>query len=250
MLLTFAMTPISETILGLNDIDGIDVDMTQVLLGEQELVVHRPLPAAATVVNTGRVADVYDKGGAALIVLDIESSDTDGPLSTNRVAIFARGEGGFWGGRGSSTFEPAPEREPDLVVESPTLDLQALICRLSGDKNPLHADPALAVNAAFDKPILHGLCTHGIVAKSVVDLPSTATHSGSSATRRASAASCTSARRSSRRSGWRMGAPGSSPIPPSVAATCSHRRRSGPRDGRSPLGHRGRAVGPSRPGQS
>jgi acyl dehydratase len=167
---TFAVTPISKSLLGINDVDGIDIDFRKVLHGEQELIVHRPLPQQAEVVNTPRVSAVYDKGAAALILLEIETSDADGPLFTNKVSVFARGEGGFGGERGpGSTISAPPDREPDMVVESPTTDHQGLIYRLSGDKNPLHVDPTMAGAAGFERPILHGLCTYGIVAKAVAD---------------------------------------------------------------------------------
>lgn len=166
---TFAVTPIMDLLLGLNDIDGIDIDVTQLLHGEQDLTIHRPIPTRADATHTARVADVFDKGAAALIVLVVETSDADGPLCTNRVSLFARGEGGFGGERGTSTLEAPPARAPDIVVESPTMEHQALIYRLAGDMNPLHVDPALATAVGFDKPILHGLCTYGIVAKAVVD---------------------------------------------------------------------------------
>jgi acyl dehydratase len=166
---TFAVTPIMDLLLGLNDIDGIEIDITRLLHGEQDLTIHRPIPKATEATHTARVADVFDKGAAALIVLDVETSDADGPLCTNRVSLFARGEGGFGGERGSSSLRATPEREPDLVVESPTMEHQALVYRLSGDMNPLHADPAVATGVGFDKPILHGLCTYGIVAKAVID---------------------------------------------------------------------------------
>ncbi len=91
------------------------------------------------------------------------------PLFTNRFSLFLRGEGGFGGESGPKAGNEAPTRAPDGVVESPTLPQQALIYRLSGDKNPLHADPDFAKMGGFDKPILHGLCSYGIVCKAVVD---------------------------------------------------------------------------------
>ena len=101
--------------------------------------------------------------------METVSSDEDGPLFTNRFGIFARGEGGFGGESGPPAGNKAPERDPDVTVESKTMPNQALIYRLSGDKNPLHADPKFAQMGGFDKPILHGLSSFGVVCKAVVD---------------------------------------------------------------------------------
>ena len=90
-------------------------------------------------------------------------------LFVNRFSLFLRGAGGFGGDSGPKAGNVAPERAPDHVVESPTLPQQALLYRLSGDKNPLHADPEFAKMGGFDKPILHGLCSYGIVCKAAVD---------------------------------------------------------------------------------
>ena len=91
------------------------------------------------------------------------------PLFVNRFSLFLRGEGGFGGDSGPAAGNAAPDRAPDNVVESPTIPQQALLYRLSGDKNPLHADPGFAKMGGFDTPILHGLCSFGIVCKAVVD---------------------------------------------------------------------------------
>ncbi len=102
-------------------------------------------------------------------MLRTEASDDDGPLWTNDAQIFVRGEGGFGGERGPSDRLTAPERAPDRTVERPIREDQALLYRLSGDWNPLHADPAFAKLAGFDRPILHGLCTYGMTLKAVTD---------------------------------------------------------------------------------
>ena len=130
---------------------------------------HRPIPTQAELTSRGRLAGLYDKGKAALAVVEVESSDAEGPLFTNRFSLFLRGEGGFGGEAGPKAGNQAPEREPDLVVETETLPQQALLYRLCGDKNPLHADPEFAKMGGFDQPILHGLCSFGIVCKAVVD---------------------------------------------------------------------------------
>jgi len=149
---------------------GIDIDLSKVLHGTQSITVHGPLPADGQAVAQSRIADVWDKGKAAVIIQEATVTTPAGdPLWTTRSGIFARGEGGFGGSRGSSDRLPAPTGDPVLEVEVPTLPQQALLYRLCGDRNPLHADPAFAARAGFDRPILHGLCTYGVVCKALVD---------------------------------------------------------------------------------
>ncbi len=90
-------------------------------------------------------------------------------LWTARSSIFAKGEGGFGGDRGASTKVPVPDRAPDHRINVATRPNQALLYRLCGDRNPLHSDPAFAQRAGFDRPILHGLCSYGSVARAIVD---------------------------------------------------------------------------------
>lgn len=149
---------------------GVDVDLQKVVLGTQELTVHRPLPTSGTARAVERVVDVYDKGSGALILVETDVADEAGdPLWTSVMHIFAKGEGGFGGQRGVVRRVAVPSRAPDVVKESQTLPQQALIFRLCGDRNPLHADPAFARVAGYDRPILHGLGIYGVVAKAVVD---------------------------------------------------------------------------------
>ncbi|MFE7704645.1 MaoC/PaaZ C-terminal domain-containing protein [Streptomyces sp. NPDC057486] len=148
---------------------GIDVDLAAVLHGGQTVRVHRPIPVKGRAVQTSKVAAVYDKGKAAVLVLRTEAADDDGPLWTNDAQIFVRGEGGFGGERGPSERLALPDRAPDRVVERAIRKDQALLYRLSGDWNPLHADPEFAELAGFDRPILHGLCTYGMTLKAVAD---------------------------------------------------------------------------------
>ena len=149
---------------------GIEIDLAAVLHGSQEISVHAPLPTAGTGVARGRIADVQDKGSAAVIIQETVVTNPSGnPLWTARSSIFARGEGGFGGHRGSTERVAPPDREPDAELLTPTLPQQALWYRLCGDRNPLHVDPGFAAGAGFDRPILHGLCTYGMVCKAVVD---------------------------------------------------------------------------------
>jgi len=169
---TYGTIPPFGVMMSLGAVDGLEFDLASVLHGEQELEVHRPIPTTGTVVQEGKVSAIYDKGRGALVVLEVESrlEKTGDLLFTNRPSIYLRGEGGFGGDSGPSARAGAPDRLPDLVVESPTLPQQALLYRIaSGDKNPLHVDPGFAAFAGFDRPILHGLCTFGIVGKAVVD---------------------------------------------------------------------------------
>jgi acyl dehydratase len=152
------------------DLPGCDIDLARVLHGSQEIVVHRPLPTAARATLRTRISDVWDKGKAAVIVQEAEAVDEDGePLFTTRSSIFVRGEGGFGGERGPSARVDIPERVPDADVTYETTPQQALLYRLCGDRNPLHSDPEFASAAGFPAPILHGLCSYGIVLREVVD---------------------------------------------------------------------------------
>ncbi len=167
---TFGVIPAQAGLAGIMSIPGLEFNPALLLHGEQDLQVMQALPTRARVVTTGRVADLYDKGKAAVVVLETETKTTDGTmLAVNRWSMFLRGEGGFGGDPGPKTANERPDRRPDHVAEFTTLPQQALIYRLSGDKNPLHVDPAVAAMAGFDRPILHGLCTFGIACRSVVD---------------------------------------------------------------------------------
>ncbi|MBV7698482.1 MaoC/PaaZ C-terminal domain-containing protein [Streptomyces sp. TRM70350] len=148
---------------------GVEVDLARVLHGGQALHVHRPIPATGTATATSRIAAVYDKGKAAVLVLRTEVADAEGPLWTNDAQIFVRGEGGWGGERGPSARLGEPAGPPDRTVERAVREDQALLYRLSGDWNPLHADPEFAKVAGFERPILHGLCTYGMALKAVVD---------------------------------------------------------------------------------
>jgi len=154
---------------GLGSVPGLEFNPALLLHGEQDVEIHRPLPTAAEFTTKGRIADIFDKGKAALVIVENVASDADGPLFTNRMSLFLRGEGGFGGPGGPKAGHARPERAPDGVVETQTLPQQALLYRLNGDKNPLHADPEFAKQGGFDKPIIHGLCSYGIACKAVVD---------------------------------------------------------------------------------
>lgn len=169
---TYGTIPPFSIMMSLGTVVGIDVELAHILHGDQQLTIHAPIPTSGTVSQTGRVLDVYDKGRGALILLEVVSvlEETGEALFTNRSGIYVRGEGGFGGDSGPPRVDRPPEREPDHVVEIVTLPQQALLYRMaSGDKNPLHADPGFASFAGFQQPILHGLCTYGIVCRAVVE---------------------------------------------------------------------------------
>ena len=155
---------------GLFNVEGLEFNPAMLLHGEQEITLHRPLPTSASFTTKSRVADIFDKGKAALVVFENNSIDDAGePLFSSRMSAFIRGEGGFGGPSGPKVGNVVPDRAPDGVVERPTLAQQALLYRLNGDKNPLHADPEFAKMGGFDTPIIHGLCSYGIACKAIVD---------------------------------------------------------------------------------
>jgi acyl dehydratase len=148
-----------------------EIDFTQLVHGEQAFELHRPIPVEGTVSTTSKITGIYDKGKGAVIVSEATSTDTASGevLFTTRSSVFIRGAGGFGGERGpSGPRNVPPEQEADHEVTYPTSPHQALVYRLSGDRNPLHSDPAFAELAGFDRPILHGLCTYGVTGRALL----------------------------------------------------------------------------------
>jgi len=149
------------------------IDWVRLVHSEMGLVMHKPLPAEASIISKSRVLEIADKGeGKGAIVqherkfFDHQSGEL---LCTNIQSIFCRGDGGF-GGPVRSLPPPhsIPERSPDHVYDQPTVPGAALLYRLNGDWNPLHADPDVASKAGFDRPILHGLASYGIACKAII----------------------------------------------------------------------------------
>lgn len=151
----------------------LEVDWVKLLHGEQSFEIFRPIEPNKTYVGYYRVKDVLDKGQGkgALVYLEKELREKD---SNERVSLvtstyFLRGDGGCGGSiTEAPTPHPLPERAPDKVVSITTLPQAALIYRLSGDYNPIHADPVLATKAGFERPILHGLCTLAVATRAVL----------------------------------------------------------------------------------
>ena len=146
------------------------VNFARVVHGEQAVVFHRTIPPEGEATASSRVAAIYDKGEkGAILILETVLKDAVGPLATLTSAIFARADGGFGGpADGEAPPHPIPERAADLSLDFPTRPDQALLYRLCGDRNPLHADPAFAKMVGFPRPILHGLCTYGITCRAVL----------------------------------------------------------------------------------
>ena len=170
---TQKVLPTFATIVGLGGAGRSSLgnfDPAMLVHGEQSIEMHDVLPPDGTVTTTSTVAGIFDKGSGALVVLESSSVDasTGAPRFSSRSALFIRGEGGFGGDRGPTSSTPAPEGEADETVSYTTRTDQALLYRLSGDRNPLHSDPVFAKRAGFDRPILHGLCTYGFTGRALL----------------------------------------------------------------------------------
>jgi acyl dehydratase len=144
-----------------------DFDRAMLVHAEQSVELHKPLPVEGTLRTSATVTGIYDKGSGALVETENRAVDaaTGEPVVTTRGSTFIRGEGGFGGDRGTSEPWQLPDRAPDHKVTQLTRPEQALLYRLSGDRNPLHADPAFAARGGFSRPILHGLCTYGMTGR-------------------------------------------------------------------------------------
>jgi len=152
------------------DLPGCDIDLAQVVHGSQAIEVRAPIPTEGSAVLSTRITDVWDKGTAAVIWQEgVARSPQGEELWTVRSSIFVKGEGGWGGDRGRSTKVEIPDRKPDSDTAYDVTPQQALLYRLCGDRNPLHADPGFAKAAGFPAPILHGLCSYGIVLRTVTD---------------------------------------------------------------------------------
>ncbi len=151
-------------------VPGLRYNPMMLLHGEQSLEVYGELPTAAEITCTPTISGIYDKGSGALLTIDTPCYDESGRLIASlRMSLFIRGIGGFGGERGTSTPTPEqPARAPDVVIRERTSVNQALLYRLSGDANPLHADPDMAAVGGFERPILHGLCSFGYAARAAL----------------------------------------------------------------------------------
>lgn len=144
------------------------VDALRLVHGEQGIVIHRPLPTSGEIIGRTRITGLIDKGAGAAALLYTEKEVIDAAsgalLATTTSTTFLRGQGGFGGPAGPvKAVHEVPSGPPEISLDLPTRPEQALYYRLNGDDNPLHADPAVAARAGFPRPILHGLCTLGVV---------------------------------------------------------------------------------------
>lgn len=149
---------------------GLEFNPMMLLHGEQYLELTNPIPIQGKITSTGKISGIYDKGKGAVVTVDTISKDDKGKeICKNQFSVFIRGIGGFGGDRGPNP-DPLtpPKRAPDAVASEKTVPNQALLYRLSGDRNPLHADPSMAAVGGFDRPILHGLCTFGYAGRAIL----------------------------------------------------------------------------------
>jgi acyl dehydratase len=148
-----------------------DFDSAALVHAEQAFTVQGPLPVEGTARTVSRVTGMYDKGSGALVVTESTMVDaaTGAPLASTRSSVFIRGEGGFGGERGPSGADwTMPTGPANVTVTYQTRPEQALLYRLTGDRNPLHADPVFAARGGFDRPILHGMCTYGFTGRALL----------------------------------------------------------------------------------
>jgi acyl dehydratase len=163
---TFAVIPSFQALVGVTG--QLSVNPMMVLHGEQKVQLHRPIPSSGELSTVAQVTGIYDKGKGALVTVEARTSDEKGePVFDNAFSIFARGEGGFGGERGPEALkaDPPEGKAPDFSLSERTAPEQALLYRLCGDFNPLHASPQFAKMGGFDRPILHGLCTYGFAGR-------------------------------------------------------------------------------------
>jgi acyl dehydratase len=159
----------AASLVGGGDIALGDFDPARVLHGAQSVETFGALPTDGLGIVRPRLSAIHDKGSAAVAILESTLEDLSGVvLARTEASVFVRGEGGFGGSRGEvEPWEP-PDRPADHVVQYATRRDQALVFRLSGDRNPLHSDPAVAADAGFDQPILHGMSSYGFTGRALL----------------------------------------------------------------------------------
>ena len=149
-----------------------NINLAGILHGEQELIFHQPIPPDGEFITEGHIANYYDKGKkkGALVIGKSQTFHSNGQkLFTSIGTIFSRLDGGFGGEDSPKKEVKFPDRDPDFIVEAQPLEDQPLIFRLSGDVFQLHVDKEFAEMAGFEKPIMHGLCTHGFACRALIE---------------------------------------------------------------------------------
>ena len=150
----------------------LELDFLKLVHAEQHIELFSVLPTEGEITGQYRISGIADKGAGKGALMYFEKSlfaQDQSPLAKIRTTYFFRGDGGCgsWGEAGAE-LAAVPQTPAQGVIEHRTLPISALIYRLSGDYNPLHADPAIARKAGFERPILHGLCTFGIACLSLI----------------------------------------------------------------------------------
>lgn len=165
---------------GLEDVQGLQFDPKFLLHGQQYVEIYKPFPSSCTIQNKLAIAGLHDKGKATIVELETTSYNKHSGelLCMNRSTIYLRGAGGFSKSSQPYSYSNYPDNQvskikipnsnPSVVYEDRTLFSQALLYRLSGDYNPLHADPSIASAAGFSRPILHGLCSLGYAVRAII----------------------------------------------------------------------------------
>lgn len=150
---------------------GTGITRAMVVHGEQRFWSYAAVPVDRVIVSENRVMDLYDKGERGAVVLMERltwDKESRGLIARGESTVFCRADGGFGGAPGPAhELKALPERAPDRTVDIPTEANAALLYRLNQDRNPLHADPAAAKRAGFDRPILHGLASFGMAAAAI-----------------------------------------------------------------------------------
>ncbi|NXP85428.1 DHB4 enzyme, partial [Passerina amoena] len=156
---------------GVPSLSGLNIDLARVWKSKQNVTMCPCSILTGELRSVATVADILDKGSGAVLLIDVNTYCGKDLVCYNQFSLFFVGAGGFGGKRTSEkaklTAVP-PQRPPDAVISDVTTADQAALYRLSGDWNPLHVDPSFAALGGFKKPILHGLCTFGFAARSVL----------------------------------------------------------------------------------
>jgi NAD(P)-dependent dehydrogenase (short-subunit alcohol dehydrogenase family)/acyl dehydratase len=167
---SFAITTLYDLIPELATVSN--VNLAGILHGEHEIIFHNPIPSEGSLSTAGAITHYYDKGQdkGALIIAKFETRHSNGTrLFTSIATVYARLDGGFGGEAAPQKQIQFPDREPDFVVEAAPAKDQPLIFRLSGDTFELHVDGEFAKMAGFERPIMHGLCTHGYACRALIE---------------------------------------------------------------------------------